>query len=37
MDRKIGLVWHKSKECPKYEKWYDGEFRVSYYLERENL
>ena len=26
MERKSTLVWYKSKECPKYEKWYDGGF-----------
>ena len=26
MKRKSMLVWYKSKECPKYEKWYDGGF-----------
>ena len=26
MERKSTLVLYKSKECPKYEKWYDGEF-----------
>ena len=26
MERKSTLVWYKSKEYPKYEKWYDGGF-----------
>ena len=26
MERNNTLVWYKSKECPKYEKWYDGGF-----------
>ena len=26
METKSALVWYKSKECPKYEKWNDGLF-----------